>query len=103
MLDLVPKEDNPRDLYAVKVMVPLLENIAQEWRDREEGGTRVQDMADLTVGRMPRHLCNVVSIGMRIHHSISHATCFVNSSRRPGCWWRPSVEGHIFSGTRATG
>ncbi len=72
MLDLVPEEDNPRDPNAVEVMVPILENIVQEWREREEQCRRIQDMAGLMVD-----LCNVVSIGLRIHHSIRHATCFV--------------------------
>ncbi len=64
--------------------MPDIGSIVEEWRDREEGGVRVGDMAGQMVGRMPKHVCNVVHIGMRLHHTVRHASCFLTGEMIQG-------------------
>ncbi len=71
-------------MWAVKVQVPAIDSIIEEWRDREERGVRVGDMVGQMVGRMPKHVCNVVHIGMRLHHSVRHASCFLTGEMVQG-------------------
>ncbi len=60
----------------MKVLVPPLEQIDAAFLDWSEGDRRIQDIAGRLVGRMPRHLCNVVHMGMRLHNNVRHAGCF---------------------------
>ena len=68
----MPEVGNRYDQYAVQVVVPRMENVPRNFQDWHVGDASIQDIA----GRMPRHLCNVVSLGMQVHHTVQHAGCF---------------------------
>ena len=72
----MPEVENRYNRYAVQVVLPRMENVPRNFQDWHVGDTCIQDIAGRVVGRMPRHLCNVVSLGMQVHHTVQHAGCF---------------------------
>ena len=53
-MQCIPEMGNPHDRYAVKIITAH----------------------GMMVGRMPRHLCNVVHVGMNIHQTVRNVACF---------------------------
>ena len=78
MMNCEPEPTNRHDRYAVIVRAPSfvengildVETHPPPWR------LRVRDLLGEIIGHVPRHVCNVISIGMLHRRSLERAVCF---------------------------
>lgn len=80
VMKCVPEPENTYDCNAVKVIAPNVDELANvDFMGIETRGPPhqqyVSDIVGLTIGHVPRQLCNIISIPMRVHRTLKHAIC----------------------------
>lgn len=61
----IPEPTNPFDRFACIVKGP----------SQEQTPLRFRAHSDVVFGRVPKHICNVISVGMRTHQTLLRASC----------------------------
>lgn len=71
-----PEPENQFDCNAVKVMASFAEEIGQDILNEETRNNPPQCVIDIVgeaIGHVPRHICNIISISMRIQWTLQYA------------------------------
>ena len=76
----IPDPSNLYDRFAVIVQAPSAEDVQHDLLHIETRAPPrqqlVSDVVGSIVGHVPKNICNVISCGLSIHRTLSHAVCF---------------------------
>lgn len=79
VMKCIPEPTNRFDRNAVKVVAPSIGDISPDIINMETRSfpnqQYVHEILDQTIGHVPKFICNIISLSIRVHRTLRHAIC----------------------------